>query len=544
MANFSAKILNTAVSSVNAQQAVLAGIANNIANANTPGYARRTVVLQNESTGSSAGAINIGSGVKVADLVRHVNEFTNKALRESVADKYSASAKDEMLSRVETLFDLTGERSTVGGALTDFFSSLNDLSMNPSSIELRANVVQRGEDLVTSITSAYQTLSDLQDEIDSRLSVEVDSINNITTQIAALNQSIAQVENGGTVAADERDRRDYLLEELSKKISFKTLELPDGSLNITLASGLDIVFGANSRQLSVTNSPTFLTGASPAMLSSGVPSYLVFDYGTDSAPAHVDLTQDIANGGGTLAGLLQTRGVYGPADTSPFQAQGTIPETAARIEAIARFLLTEFNQAYVGADENPGAAGHQASTGDLDGNTPGVYGFFDFTFSGSKDSDGDGLADDLGTHTGITNYASLLKLTSSDSRDIAISQDQNAAVGATSFAAGDGSNLSALTALADTQVSFTAGNYSFTGTVNQVYVDAVSFIGNEKSKAAVNKTVADSNYKLAADRRDEVSAVSIDEEFSDLIRFQKAYEASARLIRMADELLEQIINTL
>lgn len=544
MANFGAKILNTAVSSVNAQQAVLAGIANNIANANTPGYTRRSVLLQNENTGSSAGGINIGSGVKVADLVRYVDEFTNKSLRESVSDKNAATTKDEMLARVESVFDLTGERSTIGGALTDFFSSLNDLAVNPSSIELRANVVQRGEDLVSAIQTSYQAISDLQQEIDDRLTVEVDAINNLTAQIANLNQSIAQVENGNTIAADERDRRDFLLEELAKKVSFSTLELSDGSVNVTLASGLDIVFGSNSRELAVTKSPTFLTGSSPALLNTGVPSYIVFDYGTDSTPAHVDLTADISAGSGTLAGLLQSRGVYSPSDTSPFQAQGVLPETAARIEAIARFLLTDFNQAYAGVDEDPGSAGHQASTGDLDGNTPAVYGFFDFEFSGAKDLDGDGLANDVGSHANITNYASILKLTSEDPRDVAISQDQNAAAGATSFAAGDASNLSTLTALAETQSSFSVGSYSFTGTVSQVYTDAVSYIGNAKSRAAVDRTVSESNYRLAADRRDDISAVSIDEEFSDLIRYQKAYEASARLIRMADELLEQIINTL
>jgi flagellar hook-associated protein FlgK len=198
----------------------------------------------------------------------------------------------------------------------------------------------------------------------------------------------------------------------------------------------------------------------------------------------------------------------------------------------------------VGADEDAGTAGHQASTGDLDGNAPSVYGFFDFQFSGSKDVDGDGLANDVGSHTNITNYASILRLTSADPRDVAIAQDQNAAPGATSFAAGDASNLSALADLAETQSTFSVGSYSFTGTVSQVYTDAVSYIGNAKSRASVDKTVADSNYRLAADRRDDVSAVSIDEEFSDLIRYQKAYEASARLIRMADELLEQIINTL
>lgn len=542
MTNFGARILNTAVSSINAQQGVLAGISNNIANANTPGYARRSVLLENQNSGDGNTGLNIGAGVRISDLVRFVDEFTNTTLRESVSDKFEATTKDDLLSRIEDVFDLTGDTQTVGSALTDFFSSLNDLTLNPSSIELRSNVIQRAQDLVSSIQTAYSTMSELQQEVDDRLTVEVDAINNITSQIAQLNQGISQRENGGNVAADERDRRDYLLEELAKKISFTTVERDDGSINVTLQSGLDIVYGANSRALEVTATPSFAGSTLPPMLNSGVPSYIVYNYGSATTTAHVDLTTEIANGGGSLAGLLQVRGLYDATDTSPFQGDGILPEAAARIEAITRFLLTTFNTTYLGPDENSGVAGHQASSGDLNGATPSVFGFFDFNFSGLKDADGDGLPDDVGSHTGVTNYSSILQLTSTDPLDIAAARDLNTTAGATTFADGDSSNISALVALLDSQTTHTVGNYSYTGTINQLYVDAVSYVGNEKSKASIDKTVAEASFKLAADRRDEISAVSIDEEFTQMIKGQKAYEASARLIRVAQDLLDQIIN--
>lgn len=544
MTNYSSKILNIAVSSVNAQQAVLGGISNNIANANTPGYTRRTVLLSNNAVGGSAGGINIGSGVKVEDLIRYVDEFTNKSLRESTAEKFAAETRDDMLARAEAVFELTGERSTIGSTMTDFFSSLNDLALNPSSVELRSNVIQRAEDLVYAIKTSYQTLSDIQLEMDKRIVTEVDAVNTLTAQIASLNGSVTRVENSGRTAADERDRRDYLLGELSKKISFTTTETSDGTINVTLPSGLDLVSGSLSRSLSVTKTPTFLDANAPTMLGGATPNYVVFDYGGNGTQAHVDLTSEIGNGAGTLGGVLQVRGLYDTGETSPFEAKGPISETAARIESIARFLLVDFNQAYRGADEDSTVAGFQASTGDLDGQTPGVYGFFDFAFDGVKDVDGDGLADDLDNHTGISNYASLLQLTSSDPRDIAVALDLNGADGATSFAPGDGSNIANLTALSEVSQTFSVGDYTFTGTVHQVYVDAVSFIGNAKSTAAVDRTVAEFNYKISADRRDQEQGVSIDEEFSQLVVYQRAYEASARLIRLADELLKQIVDTL
>ncbi|RMD87315.1 MAG: flagellar hook-associated protein FlgK, partial [Candidatus Dadabacteria bacterium] len=526
MATFGTKIFNTAISSLNAQQAVLAGISNNIANANTPGYARRTVQLTNQTLGEPSLGLNIGSGVKVSDVERRVDEYINSALRGTISEKEAASTENDFISRIENLFDLTGTYQTVGTSLTDFFSALNDLSADPSSLELRANLYERANDLVNSINLAYNTISDLQNEADNRLATEISTINTLTAQIADLNQKVVKRENSGAVAADERDMRDHLLEQLAEKISFSVTELSDGSINVSLDGGIDLVHGSISRDLEVTRSPSFAGSTSPVSLSGSVPYYVVINYGTESSPAHVNLTSTLSSGEGTLAGLLRIRGVYDSSDTSPFEGNGVLPAAASRIEAITRYLLTTFNNTYLGG----------GNAVDLDGNNPSVYGFFDFDFSGTKDADGNGVPDDLGNHSGVTNYSSILKLGISDARNIA--------AGTTSGAPGDGSNLSSLIALQTTSASFSsdsAGSYTYTGTIEEVYRDGVTYVGNKKANSDTQLALAESNYEAAANNRDEVSAVSIDEEFASLVKYQKAYEASARLINVANDLLDQIM---
>src|SRR5690606_36601387 len=108
-------------------------------------------------------------------------------------------------------------------------------------------------------------------------------------------------ERTGNVAADDRDRRDVLLQRLSEKLDFNMLELPDGTVTISLANGFVLVNGNENRELSVTNSPSFANGTLPPSLSGGVLNYIVYDYsGGNGTPAHVDLSNVIkTSGGGT-----------------------------------------------------------------------------------------------------------------------------------------------------------------------------------------------------------------------------------------------------
>jgi|688.fasta_scaffold03844_25 flagellar hook-associated protein 1 FlgK len=546
MANFGAKILGSSVSSMTAQQALIANTSNNIANVNTPGYTRRQIEIESRGDVANIGSIlQIGSGVQLGDVKRSTNEFLEYQLRQANSRKGYADIRNDYLSAIETVFALDGPMTTIGSALNSFFGAISQVGVNPSNIDLRINVMQRGEDLISSIKTAYNTVASVQNELNKRVGLEVETINSMTKELAALNGQIGQREASGIGAIDERDQRDTLLAKLASKISFTTLETGNGMINCYLSNGFPLVNQETSRDLTVTASPSFATTTLPRSLAGDVLTYVTYDFGSETAPSHLDLTQLLKNGSGSLAGILQLRGTTDPSNTSPFEAEGELVAVASRIEAITRQLLTTVNQEYLGADESNLLPGFQPSSGDLNGNAPGVFGLFDFDFSGVKDVDGDGIpevSDLLGTAPSIGNFSSILKLGFTDPSAFAAARDNDATQGSTVFPQGDGQNAEAIAALRSTTFALSLGSFTFSGTLEEAYNATVSYVGNAKSTAQLEVDVAAANLTSTANKRDEFSAVSLDEEFANLIKYQRAFQAAARMIKTAGDLLDQIVS--
>lgn len=546
MANFNAKILGNSVSAMTAQQALLANASNNIANVNTPGYTRREIAIQTRVDPATIdGIMRIGSGVQLGEIRRLTNTFLEKALREATARQGQAEVKNDYLARIENVFNLSGPQMTVGSTLNDFFSAVNQLGVNPANLDLRLNVLQRGEDVASVIRNTYQEIANAQSELDKRVSLEVDSVNVMTKEIAHLNKLIAAREAVGISAVDERDQRDTALAKLSEKISFSTVETANGMINCCLDNGFPLVNQEDAKELMTTTTPSFATGPLPKSLGDGVLSYVVFNFGTDAQPSHLDLTKMIKNGQGSLSGVLQVRGYADPTNTSPFQADGDLVNLASRVESLARTLLTTVNQVYRGSDEDAGTAGFQPSSADLNGNPPDVFGLFDFDFTGVKDADGDGIAttSDL-TASGLSSFASRIKLGFTTADRFAAARDNNPIGGATAFPVGDSQNAQAITALRTQAFSFSLDSFSFAGTFDELYNSAVSTVGDFKSAAQISLDVAKATYLSASSKRDEFSAVSLDEEFANVIKYQKAFQASARMIKTASEIIDTIVSLL
>lgn len=538
MSGYSSKIAGAALSGLAAHEALLAATANNLANANTPGYVRRSLTVEPRQVSGRSAGLSIGNGVQIGTLQRQVDQYLERLVRGAAGQRASADIRNDFMSRAESFFSLEDGQRTIGTALNSFFAAVDDLAADPASIELRTSMIERGNDLVTTLRDTYNGLADLQREADDRVSTEVASVNSLLTQIAALNGTIVTTEGQGNVAADERDTRDQLIRQLSDKISFTVTENSETGATLSLENGFVLVTGTTARELTVTKAPSFASGGLPPSLGGGVLSYIVFDYGASGASNQVDLTSVIAGGEGNIAGLLSSRGVATPSHTNSFQAGGPIVEAAARVEAITRQLLTAVNQTYLGADEDSGTTAWEPSSGDLDGNSPGVYGLFSFTFSGSRDADSDGRPDDL-TALNVDNFSSILTFNISDPRRIAAARDLQAATASLrSFAPGDGSNLTALSALQTTSATFSAGGFSQAGTFEQIYNQIVGFVGNAGREAETDYNVADSSLISAENRRDSVSAVSTDEELVDLTRFQKGYQASARVFKSYQEIFD------
>ncbi|MGA1191792.1 MAG: flagellar hook-associated protein FlgK [Bdellovibrionota bacterium] len=553
MTNYSAKIFNNAVSALSAQQAIIAATANNIANVNTEGYSRRVVGLETRyGSGGSTGGIQIGNGVAVTDITRMADEFLEGLTREAISTASYYETERDFMARIQPIFSLTEEVNAVGPAMTQFFSSLEDLSVNPSSMELRSEVLERAQDVVTSIRAAYETVAALQSEAEERLTAEIESVNSLTASIAELNGFIAVQESTGQVAADERDQRTKLLDQLSERISYEMAERPDGTVSITLQNGFPLVNGRESRALELTGAPSFSGGTFPSKLDGTNMKFIVFDY--DSSPsssAHLDLTQLLGQGQGSIGALLAMRGTATISDTNPFQASGALPEIAGRIESIARDLMTRFNETYRGpeATADP-TAGFDPSAVDLNGNNPGLFGFFNAGSISIADSNGDGIPDNADLNQAVTDgllvsFAAELTLAITAPEEIAAGRD---VTDGTTISGGNADNLLAsdgLLALKTATTTFSSDSSNTfqraNVTYDQLYNETVGRVGHLEARALTNAQVSSDNLLAAQTKRDQISAVSLDEEFTNLVKFQKAFEANARVLRSAQDILDTII---
>jgi len=141
-------------------------------------------------------------------------------------------------------------------------------------------------------------------------------------------------------------------------------------------------------------------------------------------------------------------------------------------------------------------------------------------------------------------YSRTFDLAISDPDKIAAAWDTNLAAPAIAFAVGDNRNLLALSALRADSVIYTLGNFSATTSIEGLYEEGISYLGSLASTAKSNNIVASDKVNQIRNLKLDVSGVSTDEEFTNLISFQKAYQGSARLVKMADDLLAEILNLL
>lgn len=519
-------------------------LGNNIANVNTPGYNRRNAEIVSVAT-SGAAENGFGQGSAISRTVRVVDSFYDRELLTRTNDRAKVETQDEFLGRAESLFPLDGSTGTIGSELTGFFSSLEDLTANPSNIALRQQVIDHGNSLVTSIRQTYGSLASLQREADTRIGYEVSEVNRIASEIAQANVKIAATETATQQDLTLRDQRDQLLRELAEKISFNTVEDSSGAVLVTLDNGFGLVTASTSRQLSFTPAPSFDASPPPA-LDGGTLGYIVYDNDPSATTQDTNIGALLAQGGGTIAGLLKVRGNQALTDSSPFDVQGDIPEVASRVEAISRWLLSNFNTTYRGADEDGGTAGNQPSSFDLNGANPQIYGMFDTT-GGLSDANGNLSPDDLAANLTPTqqNFSSILSFKITDPRNIAAAYDLNPAAGATSWAPGDSTNLNNLIALRNTKYNFSVGHFTASQqTIEDVYNTTVSYVGGIKGTSANELSIANDREAQMKELRNGVSGVSLDEEFANLINYQRAFEAAARMVKTSDDLLGEIIGLL
>ncbi|WP_442506521.1 flagellar hook-associated protein FlgK [Novipirellula sp. SH528] len=221
---------------LDAAQIGLQVVGNNVANANTPGYIRQEL-QQASAVAVREGNLIKGHGVRPTGIVQVVDE----ALFERMIDAKTALSGAETLEKAYSqLEELSTDLDNTG--LSQQFSLFNnavqELSTQPGDASLREFVILQGQTLADNIRGARSKASDRQQAWDGELKDVANDINRLTTRIAKLNLEIATIEGGGLIQSDAtglRDQRYRDLEELAQYVDLNIQEQESGAVSVFVA---------------------------------------------------------------------------------------------------------------------------------------------------------------------------------------------------------------------------------------------------------------------------------------------------------------------
>ncbi|HWH70568.1 MAG TPA: flagellar hook-associated protein FlgK [Candidatus Sulfotelmatobacter sp.] len=467
-------ILNLGTRSLQAQQVGVETAGQNLANVNNPAYARQRVNLQTTPTINSAIGQQ-GTGAEVVAIQQIRDMLLDGQIRDeaSVGGYWEAqqgglqstqTGLNEFLDQSASSINGAADAGSAAGAqglstqLTQLFNAFQSVAANPTSLPERQALVNQAQTLAGSFNQIDTRLSAIHDTLNTSVGNDVTSANQLLSEVADLNKSIAEAELPGRgTANDLRDLREQKLESLAQLVNIQTGTAADGSINVTiggqtLVSGRQVLdslqtYDAGGGQLLVRTA----TGGSPLTLT-----------------------------GGSIQGNIDAR-------------DGALQTLRTGLDTLAGTLVTQVNTLYRSGYSLSGTTGADFFTG--------------------------------------TDAASI-QVNAALANDPAQVQAAGSA-----GAASDNAVALALAQLAR-QPNAALGNQTFKDAYSQLVVKVGTALSSANSQLADHNAIS----AMLLNRRDSVSGVSLEEEMSSLLSFQKAYQASAKIITTVDQMLETVLS--
>ncbi len=569
--------LDIATRALRTQQTLVDITNQNIANANTPGYSRQSGTVQATAAfpipvfSSSGQPGQLGTGVDVTTVTRARDTFADVQIRQQFAQQGRWNARQSALAQVEAAVN---EPSSTGlsSQMTAYFNSWQQLANNPSDPSARVAVVQQGQALAQAFNSQSTQLRQQQQDLDTQVGQTVTNINDYANQIAQINVQISQVEAGGMHANDLRDQRDQLLDKLSSLVKISTTESADGQ---------DTVY-VNGHQLVDRNDVHPMV----ANMSPGVATTVTWqDDGT---------TVNLATAGGQLQGLSEARTTDVGGQLSQLnqlasrviQEVNSVHTSGVGLDGKGGQVFFDGTDASTISVDNaltgPNGTDHLAAARmTVDPSSPTGYSFA--TGDSSNALALAGLAQGVGQVSSTstvqpgTTYAgppsatvsgvdlsqvapnTTLNITTSGNTvslngvPATVTEGSDANGNEVVTVDGQGArmtlsaNVAANTPGALASVLANLNGQSVTtqpapNTIGAQYAQTIAGLGvssstaqNESSNQQVLVTQLDT-------QRQSTQGVSIDEEATNLIQYQRAYEAAARVVSVVDSMLNTLIN--
>lgn len=461
-----------------AQQKALQTTSHNIANVNTPGYSRQRAVLEAEPQVFKKGNTLVGGGVSVNRIIRVHDDFVLKHIFDEAKHVGKLKAETQVLRDVENLLTHSGRQ--VGELVTNFFNSYRELSLNPEVPTLRSAVKEAGRSLATGIQKMDSTMGKLQQDLHVRIDMTLDEVNTMAAQLADLNQQIADLSMLNQFNGDLLDRRDVVLNQLSEKLGFDRITDERGMINLIIPGVGMLVQGGQANKFF-----TMRTPAHDEKREGLADIYL-------KEPAGIHLVSNTVHG--ELGGMLHVR------DQVISRAEKHLDELAFRLSS----AINDVHSQGVGVDGK------------------GERLFFNPML------DSNGAAEKLSIHNDILQNA------------------ENIAVGTTPGAPGD--NTIALQ-ITDIQQQALMPDVSEKGmgaeiryNINDSFNFLIGSVGQDLRRTEDLYQQQQGLMDHLGNYRESVSGVSLEEEAIQMMQYQAVYNASAKALKVGDELLQTVLS--
>ena len=268
-----ADLISIARSGAAAARAALDLTAQNIANASSEGYVRRTLTVSELAANSGAAsptALNL-AGVRITGVTRNADVFRQSEVRRTGADAARASAEVAGLENIEAAVEQTG----VYDSIVAFEASLQQLLSDPTDGSLRAAVLEQGRTLAETFNVAASSLDAVGEGLRFEAQDGVEEVNRIAGELARVNLRLSRAADASSDQTTLLDQRDSLLEQISKYANVTTTYNQDKTVSVTIGgtAGQTLVTGGTASTLGMATAPdgtiSFTLAGNPASISSG-----------------------------------------------------------------------------------------------------------------------------------------------------------------------------------------------------------------------------------------------------------------------------------
>ena len=506
--------IETAKRSLYTQSAALNTTGHNISNANTAGYSRQVVNMTASHPMDAVGMYRntapgqLGTGVEFNAITRVRQTFLDDQYRSENTGLGGWTVRYDTLDKLETIMNEPSDTG-IRTVMDNFWNAWSDLSKDPQDITNRKIVKETTLALTDALNQTSRQLDALTSDLTSNVELKAQEMSSLLQTVANLNQNISRVEKLGDNANDLRDQRDYAIDQLSKIANVQVTELD---------TGYEVTVGG---QLLVTGDQA--TPVTADMLETA------YEAGT--------LT------GGEVFGMITSRDTYVEDYRQQLnQLANTLANGSIEVSLPAGTVLPEGTVlngvTYSDANNN------RTLSSNLKVSVQGINGLHQlgYTVSGTTPQAGEAFftAADGGTIT--AGNITLNPEIQADPNKIATSMRTDGQGTGESVVKGNNTLALLMSGLKDAKFDFGTA-LSAPGTVDDYFGSIVGQLGIETKEA---KRQVDNGNLLTQQvdvNRQSVSGVSLDEEMSNMIKFQHAYSAASRFMTAFDELLDKLINS-